>query len=235
MASNTEATLPRQAWMLGSLLLCARRGNKWLVEQRDPAHVPRGTPSSLATMKVLSVAIFLAAFAVSACGGGGSGGSSANNAASSSSSAGNLGIASTDRSGACAPSEARRAFASFLAAFNHGNYARLESLFAAEPAFGWFSSNSPGRRIRQEAERRSTLIQYIRQRHSQRDRLRLARLPVVTAGGQRSGLGLELWRSAADFRNGKWSRVSGKASLVCHEQSPKFLVMSLGAARAPAG
>jgi hypothetical protein len=79
------------------------------------------------------------------------------------------------------------------------------------------------------------LIQYFRQRHSRSDRLRLARLPVITAGPNRTGLGLDLWRSAADFRNGKWSRVSGKASLVCHAQTPKFLVMSLGTARAPAG
>ena len=201
---------------------------------RDPAREPRGTTSSLATMKVLSLAILLTAFAVSGCGGG-PGGSSANDAAPSSGSARGRGAASTDQSGACALGDARRAFASFLAAFNHGKYARLDSLFAAEPAFGWFSSNDPGRRIRQEAERRSTLVQYFRRRHSQRDRLRLERLPVITAGAHRTGLGLELWRSAADFRNGKWSRVSGKASLVCHAQTPKFLVMSLGVARDPAG
>jgi hypothetical protein len=141
------------------------------------------------------------------------------------------GAGSTTRSGACVSGEARQAFASFLLAFNHGDYATLDSLFADQPAFAWLSSNDPGTRLRREAERRDALIPYFRQRHSEHDRLRLARLTVNTAPLHSTGLIFELRRSAADFRDGRWFVVSGKANLACHKERPKFLVVSLGAAR----
>jgi hypothetical protein len=134
-------------------------------------------------------------------------------------------------SGACGSVKARRAFTSFLAAFDHGDYAALDSLFASQLAFAWFSSNAPGTRLGKEAERRATLVPYFRRRHSEHDRLRLAHLTVVSGARHSTGLGFELRRSSADFRDGQWLAESGKASLTCHGGKPKFRAVSLGAAR----
>ena len=138
---------------------------------------------------------------------------------------------SASGSGACGTVQARRAFTSFLEAFDHGDYAALDSLFASQPAFAWFSSNAPGTRLGKEAERRAALVPYFRRRHAEHDRLRLAHLTVITGAQHSTGLGFELRRSAADFRGGRWLAVSGKASLTCHGGKPKFRVISLGAAR----
>lgn len=138
-------------------------------------------------------------------------------------------------SGACGKPKARRAFTSFLRAFNRGDYAALDSLFAMQPAFAWFSSSEPGARLRKEAERRDTLVPYFRWRHSEHDRLRAAHLTVNTGAPHSTGLSLELRRSAADFRDGRWLAVSGKASLTCHGRGPKFLAVSLGGAHDSAG
>lgn len=138
-------------------------------------------------------------------------------------------------SGACGKPKARQAFGSFLRAFNGGDYETLNSLFAAQPAFAWFSSNDPGTRLRKGAERRDTLVPYFRWRHSEHDRLRAAHLTVNTGARHSTGLGFELRRSAADFRHGRWLAVSGKASLTCHGRGPKFLAVSLGGAHDSAG
>lgn len=174
--------------------------------------------------------------ALAGCGSGSQRASSGTKESSSPSSAtARHGSGRASSSGACGDAQARRAFTSFLAAFNRGDYATLDSLFAAQPAFVWFSSNDPGTRLGKEAERRDTLVPYFRRRHSEHDRLRQIHLTVTTAAQHSRGLGFELRRSAADFRDGKWLAVSGKASLTCHGGRPKFRVISLGAVRDSAG
>jgi hypothetical protein len=70
----------------------------------------------------------------------------------------------------CAPEDALAAFTSFVAAFNRGDFARLDALFAQPPLFHWYSSNPPGLRRTAAAADRSTLIAYFRTRHRKRDR-----------------------------------------------------------------
>lgn len=184
-------------------------------------------------MRLVAISVVLA-IGLAGCGSdGGSPASGANEPKESASAATLQGPALG--SGACGKPKARRAFTSFLRAFNRGDYAALDSLFAAQPAFAWFSSNDPGTRLRKRAERRDTLVAYFRWRHFEHDRLRLAYLTVNTGAPHSTGLGFELRRSAADLRDGEWLAVSGKAGLTCHEGRPKFLVISLGSARDSAG
>ncbi len=120
-------------------------------------------------------------------------------------------------------------FAEFLAAFNSGDLRKLDSLFARQPAFAWYSSNAPGSRLNRAAERRGNLVAYFRSRHLEQDRLRSVEIDVNTAAPHRTGLSLKLRRRAADYGGGRWFLVAGKAALACHDGRARFLVVSLGA------
>ncbi|MFT3865682.1 MAG: hypothetical protein QM729_15550 [Solirubrobacterales bacterium] len=133
-----------------------------------------------------------------------------------------------DSSGACTREQARRAFVAFLTAFDAGDYAKLDSLFASPPAFRWFSSNPPGRRIRAASMRRRSLIAYFRRRHAVHDHMSLSALQVNEGSPHSTGLSFELRRSAADFRRGRPFWVSGKAALICHGGHARFIVVSIG-------
>jgi len=139
-------------------------------------------------------------------------------------------VAAQSSAGACTIAKARQTFAEFVTAFNRGDLRKLDSLFARQPAFAWYSSNAPGRRLNRAAERRGTLIAYLRDRHLNLDRLRPVEIGVITAAPHRTGLSLELRRSAADYGGGRWFSVAGKAGLACHDGRARFLVVSLGAA-----
>ena len=67
----------------------------------------------------------------------------------------------------CGRSPTRHGFV----AFDRGDYAKLDSLFATKPDFQWYSSPPPGRRLGRAAGDRDTLIPYIRRRHARHDRL----------------------------------------------------------------
>src|ERR1044072_9142813 len=77
------------------------------------------------------------------------------------------------RASSCSQEETRRALNSFVVAFNRGDYAALDLLFAQSPAFRWYSSSEIGQRIGAAAKRRGTLIPYFRSRHARQDRPRL--------------------------------------------------------------
>jgi hypothetical protein len=127
---------------------------------------------------------------------------------------------------------------SFVGAFNSGDDARLDALFAQRPLFRWYSSGPPGLRRLAAAKNRATLIAYFRTRHLQRDRLRVVsfRFNGNTPGyGDAPGYGnvaFTMKRSAADHRRGSWFGVVGKGAAVCSddasEQRVQFIVMSLG-------
>ncbi len=90
----------------------------------------------------------------------------------------------------------------FLSAFDGGDYAQLDSLFASQPAFEGFSSNPPGLRLRAAAMRRRSPIAYFRRRHANRDHLSFSALHINGSASHHTGLWFELRRSAADFRRG---------------------------------
>jgi hypothetical protein len=116
-----------------------------------------------------------------------------------------------------------------MAAFNAGDYRRLDALFVGPSWFRWYSSSSPGERFDPQAQRRNTLIAYFRARHLQRDRFRLVSFKF---NGNSLGYGNFIWkmtRSAGDFRAGSWFTVEAKGAALCEGASTRFIVMSVGA------
>lgn len=128
----------------------------------------------------------------------------------------------------CPRGQTRQALDSFVVAFNRGDYAALDSLFAQPPAFRWYSSQKLGQRIGAAAKRRGTLIPYFRTRHARQDRLRLLAFEFTGRAARWSNLSFEMRRSAADFRQGKWIESLAKGAVVCDGGSAQFIVMSLG-------
>jgi len=66
---------------------------------------------------------------------------------------------------------------SFVRAYNRGDTEKLDSMWANEPDFEWYSV-SPGERERDDAYDRESLIPYFEERHQLEDRLRLKTLHV---------------------------------------------------------
>ncbi len=61
---------------------------------------------------------------------------------------------------ACKSSEVNSLVADFSRAFNAGDLARLDRLFAPAESFQWYSTTGPGERLDPEASDRQTLVQY---------------------------------------------------------------------------
>lgn len=128
----------------------------------------------------------------------------------------------------CTRAQTRTALNSFVTAFNQGDFARLDSLFADEPAFQWFSSQHPGRRLGAEAKRRDTLIPYLRRRHARDEEFRLRAFNFSGNSARWSNFWFEALRSADGFGDGDWRRVVGKGAAICDQGSPQLIVLSLG-------
>ena len=134
---------------------------------------------------------------------------------------------------ACASAETRAALASFVDAHNRGDSERLDSLFAEEPGFEWYSTSAPGERLGQEAKRRRTLIRYFERRHAAGDRFVLRSFGFNgNAAGHGGGYGnfeMRLRRRVPGFRRGDWFRSWGKGAAICGGgDSVRFIVISLG-------
>ena len=81
-----------------------------------------------------------------------------------------------DEVGRCDRAEARDVVARFIASYNHGNIALLDRIFASEPDFAEYSVRPLEREV--GADDRATLMDYFRNRHEHRDRMRLRSLDV---------------------------------------------------------
>jgi hypothetical protein len=73
----------------------------------------------------------------------------------------------------CSKDASIRTASAVIAAFNRGDAVALNRLVAPEPAFEWFSAGGPNRNARRlgsDADNRSTLGAYVRQRHRHHER-----------------------------------------------------------------
>jgi hypothetical protein len=130
--------------------------------------------------------------------------------------------------GRCGARLVRLSLNDFSRAFNMGNGDALDSLFAKEPAFRWYSSGRPGERLGDAASRRDTLVGYFADRHERGDRLAVRSFRFV---GNATGVGHfhgTFWRSATDFRSGERFVVVVKGAAVCKRGSAAFAVFSVG-------
>jgi hypothetical protein len=136
----------------------------------------------------------------------------------------------------CGSEEAHQLVMNFMRAFNVGNGARLDALFAhddgdgnsATPSFQWYSTGKPGPRFGRAAENRSTLIPYLAARHKKGERLGLV---WMSHGGSAPGsgyfsFGFHIHRKARDLlRPGVFE---GKGAAICVTGRPQIAVWSVG-------
>ena len=128
----------------------------------------------------------------------------------------------------CSREATRGAVRSFFATFDAGDLGRLDALFAAEPAFQWYSTPGPGERLGPASQRRDTLIPYLRRRHAKGDRLRLRAFHWTGRSPHWSNFWWEARRSTPALRGGHWFRADGKGAAVCDSGGAQLIVFTFG-------
>jgi hypothetical protein len=134
----------------------------------------------------------------------------------------------------CTSIEVHRLGAHFVRAFDNGDIARLDRLFAADdgdgnaatPSFQWYSTGPPGARFGHAADDRSTLMRYFRARHKQGEWLKLV---WMSHGGASNGyfdFGFHVHRQARDLR--RPGTFEGKGAAICSERGVQMAVWSVG-------
>ena len=125
----------------------------------------------------------------------------------------------------------------FVAAFNAGNRAQLEAVFAPDPRFRWFSiseqATETGGGSVFVAFSRPVLLRHLARRQAQNERLVLRNLELAAAGGSERGFVFHLTRRADDLRRGEPVLYSGKGAVDCTSETRTILVWSMGTGGAP--
>jgi hypothetical protein len=132
----------------------------------------------------------------------------------------------------CSAQEIETLVMRFIAAFNGGDLRTLDSVFAMEPDFQWYSTDAPGQRFTPVANDRSSLIPYFAARHARRERLTLRSFRVngnTTTPSRRYGnFEYRLTRSADDLEPTPYD---GKGAAFCYRnRSDVIFVWSMGRA-----
>ena len=128
----------------------------------------------------------------------------------------------------CDPAETNAVVERFIAAFNAGDLAVLDRVFAPEGRFRWYSVDAPGERLRSESLRRSTLVGYFAERHARRERLALRSWRF---NGRRGSLGhfeFRLTRRATDLDPMPYA---GKGAIDCGLRPRAIVVLAMGPER----
>jgi hypothetical protein len=126
---------------------------------------------------------------------------------------------------ACAPTEVRQLVVRFIAAFNAGDMARLDAIFAKEPGFQWYSTGKPGDRRDPMSRNRATLIPYFARRHRQHERLTLV---SWAGGGNANGFAhyqFHVVRRAKDAP--RPLRLEGKGAAICSASGDTIAVWAM--------
>ena len=114
---------------------------------------------------------------------------------------------------------------SFVDAFNRGDTQKLDQQVATQQ-FAWYSTDSPGKRINDEAYNRNTLMAYFATRHLQHEHLALESFRFN--GTSPTGLGnfeFELTRSADDGLSS--APYGGKGAIDCGGVPNTLVVWSM--------
>lgn len=129
-----------------------------------------------------------------------------------------LAVASTEKSANAAATSscsARPVVDQFIDAFNRGDLASLDALFAqVGEGWAWYSvGDRAGRRTFGEAKDRRGLDAYFERRHRQRETLRIVRFSENAAGN----FDFVLIRRADDLADGRPVRRLGKGRVICEK------------------
>jgi hypothetical protein len=127
----------------------------------------------------------------------------------------------------CTATEVRALVTSFIRAFNRGETEQLDSLFAGEPDFQWYSTGPPGTRLRTAAMDRSSLIRYFGGRHARAEHLTLRTFRFngnTSAPKPYGNFVFTLTRKARDLRP---TRFHGKGAAHCYAWDDAIIVWSM--------
>jgi hypothetical protein len=114
----------------------------------------------------------------------------------------------------------------FIDAFNHGDLAQLDQLFAGlGEGFRWYATDAPGQRFNPEASNRDTLMAYFAARHLKHERLALNSLDITYIDGYAAGLWLHLTRSADDGLPP--TRYEGKGVVQCATTPMRLILWAM--------
>jgi hypothetical protein len=125
----------------------------------------------------------------------------------------------------CTGKGVKRLMDSFLSAFSDGDLNKLDSLFAQEPDFQWYSVKGPGERLREAALDRGTLISYFDTRHRSGERLALRRFRFNGYSQELGHFDYDLTRSGVARAE---MRYSGKGAAICRASGDVIAVWSMG-------
>jgi hypothetical protein len=127
----------------------------------------------------------------------------------------------------CTADEVETVVRRFANAFNRGDLWALDSVFAQEPDFQWYSTDAPGQRSTPVADDRLSLMSYLAARHARGERLTLRSFRFN--GNTPSPYGnfeYRLTRSAGDLEPTPYH---GKGAALCYRQRPDVIfVWSMG-------
>lgn len=129
----------------------------------------------------------------------------------------------------CDEPAARATLDQYLRAFNRGDFAALETLFAQAPTFVWYTVAPPKGRSSAGPNGRASLIAYFQARHARGEKLGLLRFRYGGTqqrdGAIQAGFSGYLSRRAGDLRP---SRRGFKAVLRCTPEDREIIVVSIG-------
>jgi hypothetical protein len=134
--------------------------------------------------------------------------------------------AQADSAKLCASAEVGSVVVRFVDAFNAGNLARLDRLFARKPDFRWYATDAPGRRFFPISRDRAGLIHYFARRHGRGERLELRSLSINGNTDARpkpyGNFDYRLVRSADDLSP---TNYQGKGALHCYRSRQDAIIV----------
>jgi hypothetical protein len=108
------------------------------------------------------------------------------------------GVESTNTA-VCTQASVSQLVQAFVDNFNRGDIQPLDKLVAEPGQFAWYSTDSPGQRINDEAYNRSSLMAYFTNRHNHHERLKLQEFRFTGISGTgRGNFEFKLTRSSDD-------------------------------------
>ncbi len=125
----------------------------------------------------------------------------------------------------CRAGRVHRTLQGFAGAFDRGDYAKLDEIFARPPDFQWYFTDG---RIGRVAKRRATLIPYFRRRHARGERLGVGSFRFTGNSPHYGNFEMTMRRRIPGVRRGRWERAPGKGAAVCREGATRLIVMSFG-------
>jgi hypothetical protein len=106
----------------------------------------------------------------------------------------------------------------FIGAFNRGDLAQLDRLFARGMWWRWYAvGTAPGKRIQTAAYNRSTLVKYFRARHRKHERLQLRAFQYNGRSNGYANFQYEILRRADDMAGRSPRLYAGKGAMSCWE------------------